>query len=46
MFWDKVAVLYDLFVNVQNGKVNRKLVEEVSGMIESTDTVLECACGT
>ena len=46
MFWDKVAVLYDLFVNMQNGKVNRKLVEEVSGMIEPTDTVLECACGT
>ena len=46
MFWDKVAGLYDLFVNMQNGKVNRKLVEEVSGMIEPTDTVLECACGT
>ena len=46
MFWDKVAGLYDLFVNIQNGEVNRKLVKAVSGMIESTDTVLECACGT
>ena len=46
MFWDKVAGLYDLFVNIQNGEVNRKLVKTVSGMIESTDTVLECACGT
>ena len=46
MCWDKVAGLYDLFVNIQNGEVNRKLVKTVSGMIESTDTVLECACGT
>ena len=46
MFWDKVAGLYDIFVNIQNGDVNRKLVKAVSDMMESTDTVLECACGT
>lgn len=46
MFWDKAAGLYDLFENVYNGKVNRELSERVAEMMETTDRVLECACGT
>ena len=46
MFWDKAAGFYDLFENVYNGKVNRELVTVVAEEIESTDRVLECACGT
>lgn len=46
MFWDKVANFYDVFANIYNGKVNRQIVVEVSNLINSTDTVLECACGT
>lgn len=46
MFWDKVAVLYDLFENIYNGKVNRELCSEVAELIEENDRVLECACGT
>jgi len=46
MFWDKVAGIYDLFGNVYNGKVDRKMCEIVSSAIRPEDTVLECACGT
>lgn len=46
MFWDKAAGLYDLFENVYNGEVNRKLSEAVADLMEPTDRVLECACGT
>ena len=46
MFWDKVAVVYDLFENIYNGKVNRELCSEVAELIEENDRVLECACGT
>ena len=46
MFWDKVAVLYDLFEKIYNGKVNRELCSEVAELIEENDRVLECACGT
>ena len=46
MFWDKAALLYDLFENVYNGDVNRRLVRTVAGMVEKEDRVLECACGT
>ena len=46
MFWDRVARVYDLFENVYNGKVNRKLCDKIATMIASTDDVLECACGT
>lgn len=46
MFWDKAAGVYDLFENIYNGKVNRQLCMEVAGMMEQTDKVLECACGT
>ena len=46
MFWDNVASVYDVFVNVINRKTHQKLKEIVSDLIEADDTVLECACGT
>ena len=46
MFWDNVAGVYDVFVNVINRKTHQKLRRIVSALIEPDDTVLECACGT
>ena len=46
MFWDNVAGMYDLFVNVVNRKTHEKLREIIAGLIEPEDAVLECACGT
>ena len=46
MFWDNVAGVYDVFVNVINRKTHQKLKRIVSDLIEPHDTVLECACGT
>ena len=46
MFWDNVAAIYDIFVNVVNRKTHQKLKEIVSDLIDPDDTVLECACGT
>lgn len=46
MFWDKVAGVYDVFVNVINRKTHQKLKTMVSDLIEPEDAVLECACGT
>ena len=46
MFWDRVAVVYDVFVNVINRKTHQKLKKIVTDPIEPDDTVLECACGT
>lgn len=46
MFWDNVAVVYDVFVNVLNRKTHRTLRRIVSELIEPGDEVLECACGT
>ena len=46
MFWDHVARIYDVFVNVINRKTHQKLKKTVSELIEPDDTVLECACGT
>ena len=46
MFWDKVAGVYDVFVNVINRKTHQKLKTIVLGLIEPDDMVLECACGT
>ncbi len=46
MFWDRVAGVYDIFVNVINRKTHQKLKEIVSDLMEPDDTVLECACGT
>ena len=46
MFWDNVAGVYDLFVNVVNRKTHKALREIVAGLIGPGDEVLECACGT
>ncbi len=46
MFWDRVAGVYDLFVNVINGKTHKAMRQIVSALIEPEDVVLECACGT
>jgi len=46
MFWDNVAGVYDVFVNVINRKTHRKLKKIASDLIGPEDTVLECACGT
>ena len=46
MFWDNVAGVYDVFVNIINGKTHRALCRIVEDMIEPDDDVLECACGT
>ena len=46
MFWDRVAGVYDVFVNVINRKTHQKLKTIVSDLIEPEDAVLECACGT
>ncbi len=46
MFWDHVAGVYDLFVNVVNRKAHRELKRIVVGLIRPEDEVLECACGT
>lgn len=46
MFWDKVSSVYDFFLNAFNHKVFRETGIKVSEFIESSDEVLECACGT
>ena len=46
MFWDNVAGVYDVFVNVINRKTHRTLRRIVSEPIKPRDEVLECACGT
>ncbi len=46
MFWDRVAGVYDLFVNVVNRKTHKALRRIVSELIKPEDVVLECACGT
>ena len=46
MFWDKISPLYDLFENIYNGKVYSGTGKKVSELIENSDEVLECACGT
>ena len=46
MFWDSVAGVYDIFVNVINRKTHRALRTIVADLIRPGDRVLECACGT
>ena len=46
MFWDSVAGVYDLFVNVVNRKTHVALRRIVSDLIRPGESVLECACGT
>ena len=46
MFWDRISPLYDLFENVYNHRVYAGTGRKVAEFIDSTDFVLECACGT
>ena len=46
MFWDKVSPLYDIFENIYNGKVYTDTGKKVAELIDPSDEVLECACGT
>ncbi len=46
LFWDRVAGIYDLFVNVINRKAHKALRRITAGLIRPEDVVLECACGT
>jgi len=46
MFWDKISPLYDIFENIYNGKVYTGTGKKVAELIDSSDEVLECACGT
>ena len=46
MFWDSVAGVYDLFVNVVNRRTHLALRKIVANLIQPSDNVLECACGT
>ncbi len=46
MFWDKISPLYDIFENVYNGKVYTGTGKKVAELIDPSDVVLECACGT
>lgn len=46
MFWDNVAGIYNLFVNIYNKKTYKSLYEKIDSMINEDDEILECACGT
>ena len=46
MFWDRVAGVYDIFVNVVNAKTHKELRNVIATQINHDDVVLECACGT
>ena len=46
MFWNKISPLYDLFENIYNGRVYTGTGKKVAKLIEPSDEVLECACGT
>ena len=45
MFWDSVAGIYDIFVNVINAKTHKALCRETKKLFDKKDRVLECACG-
>ena len=46
MFWDRVAGVYDLFVNIYNKKTHDQLRIKVAEIISPDDDVLDCAAGT
>ena len=46
MFWDNVSGVYDVFEDVYNGDVNKKVSMNVASYLDKEDTVLELACGT
>lgn len=45
-FWDRISPVYDLFETVYNRKVFTGTGVRVADMIDPSDNVLECACGT
>lgn len=46
MFWDNVAGIYAVFVDVINRGTHQRLRQIVADLIGPEDEVLECACGT
>ncbi|MBR7008523.1 MAG: class I SAM-dependent methyltransferase [Ruminococcus sp.] len=46
MFWDNVSDVYDVFEDVYNGEVNKKVSMNVASYLDENDIVLELACGT
>ncbi len=46
MFWDKVSALYDIFEIIYNKRVYINTGKKVAEFINSSDMILECACGT
>jgi len=46
MYWDRISSLYDFFETAYNRKVFRGTGAYVGSLMESSDAVLECACGT
>ncbi len=46
VFWDYLAGVYDVFVNIINAKTHKALRAEVIPLFNPSDVVLECACGT
>ena len=44
MFWDKIAGVYDIYVNIINRKTHQELRKIVSGLIDAEDTVLDRVC--
>lgn len=45
-FWDRISPIYDLFETVYNRKVYTGTGKKTAELIDSSDNVLECACGT
>lgn len=46
LFWDRIANVYDVFVHLINAKTHKALRAQIVPLFNSSDTVLECACGT
>ena len=46
VFWDRISPIYDLFETIYNRKVFTGTGAKVAEMIDTSDNVLECACGT
>lgn len=46
MFWNVFAGAYDFFETLFNGKVYKEFSDKTAAMVNSSDEVLECACGT
>ncbi len=45
IFWDRVALVYEFFVNVINYETHKNLNAVISQQFSLDDLVLECACG-